>query len=104
MTAIPNSDTFDNYYVRLCEMANKIIALRVGDAYEIYGVDAEAISPHIGLSLTKRADGREFVSTLAFPACKAGHYAAQIHAEHGPIVFLDDVRGEVVFDSQAGSL
>jgi len=48
------------------EHPNKIILMRVGDFYEMFGEDAES-GERIGLSVTTRKDGDKVIKMAGFP-------------------------------------
>lgn len=83
-------------YVKLCEQyPTTIVALRVGDFYEIFGEKAELVAEKLELTLTSRDFGLEYrVPMVGFPYHRVDVYREKIQ-EFSSIAIVeneDDVR------------
>ena len=66
---------------------NHVVLFQVGDFYELYGEDAKALAPELGLTLTTRpVPGVSRVEMCGLPAHRLEHYTDRLRRSHDVLV------------------
>ncbi len=87
----PKNEFYEKYMTYVNRHPDSIIAMRVGDFYEVLGKRAVEIAEEIGLTLTSRDLGLEQrVPMIGFPYHAAETYFKKIRQKHSIVVVEQD--------------
>lgn len=87
----PKNPLYEKYMTYVNRHPDSVIAIRVGDFYEIFGKRAVAIADELGLTLTGRDLGLEQrIPMIGFPYHAAETYFKKIRQKHSVVVVEND--------------
>lgn len=87
----PKNPLYEKYITYVNRHPDSIIAMRVGDFYEVFGKKATLIAENIGLTLTGRDMGLEQrIPMVGFPLHAAEAYFKKIRQTYSVVVVDDD--------------
>lgn len=86
-----NTPLLKQYFATRMEHPGVIVLMRVGDFFEAYGVDAEAIARELNITLTGREDGGVRVPMAGVPHHAYERYLARLIARGLRVAIMDQV-------------
>src|SRR5579872_6612918 len=86
-----NTPLMLQYFATREEHPGVILLMRVGDFYEAYGDDAEAIARDLNITLTGREDGGVRIPMAGVPHHATERYVARLIAKGRRIAIMDQV-------------
>ena len=87
----PRTPLMQQYFRAAAEHPGVILLMRVGDFYEAYGPDAQAIAEKLNITLTSREDGGERVAMAGVPHHAAERYIARLIKQGCRVAIMDQV-------------
>ena len=89
--AKPKNELYDKYITYVNRHPDSVIAMRVGDFYEIFGEKATLIADKVGLTLTGRNMGfDQRIPMVGFPYRAAEAYFKKIRQSYSIVIVDDD--------------
>jgi DNA mismatch repair protein MutS len=88
---VPRTPLMQQYFRAASEHPGVILLMRVGDFYEAYGPDAQAIAEKLNITLTSREDGGERVAMAGVPHHAAERYIARLIKQGCRVAIMDQV-------------